>query len=150
MNRDVTGEVCDDALHMTAARHMARILADGFRVDYCGVLRTGAYFDLGSKTVGVVPTRQRYPDQPLAACRCEMTFGRGLDVDREEFRVAFLALSMATDSAAEAPSPTPSPPRGRGHYGTSRGDYCTGAPGPGSSLGATPFPGIQSSEISRL
>jgi hypothetical protein len=89
MNGDVTGEVRDDAFHVTMLGHMAAILADGFRTDRRGVLGTGAYFDLGSETTGVAPARHRYPEQPLVVFRCEVALGRVLDLDREEIRVRF-------------------------------------------------------------
>ncbi len=84
MNGDVTGELRDDAFHITAAANVASILTDGFRTNRRGVLGTGAYFDLGSETTGVAPAQQRYPNQPLVVLQCEVALGRVLDLDRDE------------------------------------------------------------------
>ena len=65
MDNDASDDVREDAFHVTAAVHMAAILAEGFRTDRRGVLGPGAYFDLGSETTGLAPARQRYPAQPL-------------------------------------------------------------------------------------
>ena len=89
MDSDESGDVREDAFHVTAAVHMAAILAEGFRTDRRGVLGTGAYFDLGSATTGLAPARQRYPDQPLVVLRCAVALGRVLDFDAAELRARF-------------------------------------------------------------
>ena len=92
MDDDESGDVREDAFHVTAAVHMAAILAEGFRTDRRGVLGTGAYFDLGSETTGLAPARQRYPDQPLVVLRCAVAVGRVLDFDAAELRAQFRAF----------------------------------------------------------
>jgi hypothetical protein len=92
MDDDASGDVREDAFHVTAAAHMAAILAEGFRTDRRGVLGTGAYFDLGSDTTGLAPARQRYPGQPLVVFRCAVAVGRVLDFDVAELRAQFRAF----------------------------------------------------------
>ena len=92
MDDDERGDVREDAFHVTAAAHMAAILAEGFRTDRRGVLGTGAYFDLGSEPTGLAPARQRYPDQPLVVLRCAVAVGRVLDFDTAEIRERFRAF----------------------------------------------------------
>jgi len=92
MDDDASGDVREDAFHVTAAAHMAAILAEGFRTDRRGVLGTGAYFDLGSDTTGLAPARQRYPAQPLVVFRRAAAGGRVLDFDVEELRARFRAF----------------------------------------------------------
>jgi hypothetical protein len=92
MDDEARGDVREDAFHVTAAAHMAAILAEGFRTDRRGVLGTGAYFDLGSDTTGLAPARQRYPAQPLVVFRCAVAVGRVLDFDVAELRARFRAF----------------------------------------------------------
>lgn len=89
MSGEDTGEVRDDAFHITAAANMASIAANGFRANRRGVLGTGAYFDLGSETTGWAPAHQRYPNQPLVVFRCEIALGHVLDLDDEKLFVRF-------------------------------------------------------------
>ena len=92
MDDDPSGDVREDAFHVTAAAHMAAILVEGFRTDRRGVLGTGAYFDLGSDTTGLAPARQRYPGQPLVVFRCAVAVGHVLDFDVAELRAQFRAF----------------------------------------------------------
>lgn len=78
-----------DAFHVTAATLMAVVLTEGLRTDWRGVLGTGAYFDLGSATTGLVPAQQRYPAQPLIVLRCAVQSTAVLDLDTHDMRERF-------------------------------------------------------------
>jgi len=76
-------EIIEDARHVTVERLVLLIVRQGFVPDRAkpGVLGTGVYFDIGSTESGIVPTRQKYPDEELVVFYAKIYAGNILNFD---------------------------------------------------------------------